>query len=162
MRRTNPLLEEAIVRAVHAHPELPKEEVGAALGVVDRTTVYRIVERHATLADETRGVSMDYLRGLWRYFALTTFNAYQIADAQSELSAQNRKDFGLAMAIATDKIALLLGMPTAIVAHHELRPQLREITGKLVELGRRLGAGADAEAAVLLRASESEVVDSIG
>jgi len=100
-----------------------------------------MIARNGTLADEMAPVSMDYLRGCWRYFALTTFHAYRIADEKNELNPQQRKEFGLAMAIATDKIALLMGMPTTIVAHHELRWQLPDITAKLVELGQRLGRG---------------------
>ena len=105
-------------------------------------TVQQIVRRHGDLAKVTTELQGEYLSAGFKYFWLDTLNAWRESiESGQGLTAQDRKNLALAAAISVDKVAMIQGWPTQVVAHlHEHRHEVGDIADKLAAVARRIGA----------------------
>lgn len=141
MQRTPELVERAIVQAVTAG--ISSNEVARQFDV-GNTTVRQMVARNGDLAEVTRELHGDYLSAGFKYLWLSALDR---ARTEKDVSSQDLKNFALAAAISLDKLALIQGWPTQVIAHlHEHRHQVGEIAEKLAGVARKLEAGPTREA----------------
>ena len=135
MQRTPELVEKAIVHAVKAG--IGPAEVARQFDV-GTTTVQQMVKRNGDLAETTKTVDGSYLVGGFKYVALSALDAIRNNDHNS---SQDVKNYALAMAISIDKMGLIQGWPTQVVAHlHEHRHEVGNVASKLSEVARRMQA----------------------
>ena len=136
MKHTPALVEQAVLQARAAG--IPASQVATELGV-HTTTVQAIVRRHGDLGEALKEVRSDYFTSGFKYVWLQALDRVR---GGVGLSSQDVKNYALAMAISIDKVALIQGWPTQVVAHlHEHRHEVSDIAGKLAEVARRVGAG---------------------
>ena len=116
-------------------------EIASQLGV-HKTTVSHIVRRHAGLSDELRDVQGEYIAGGFKFMWLQALNDYRARAERGELTAQDAKNYALTAAISTDKLAMVQGWPTQVIAHlHEHRHQVAGVADKLASVARALASG---------------------
>jgi IS30 family transposase len=133
MQRTPELVERAILQAHQAGTST--QEIAKQFGVHTRT-VYNLVARNGDLAAATQSLDSQYLEGGFRYVWLDALDRLRHAN---ELSSQDHKNYSLSMAICLDKIAMLRGFPTQVIAHlHEHRGDIGSIAAKLSDVAHRL------------------------
>ena len=133
MRRTEPIIEQAVILAKQAGT--PSQEIARQVGV-STDTVNTIVRRNADLPDATKAIDNAYLSGGFKYMWAQALDKVRNGE---EISSQDMKNYGLVMAISLDKMALISGFPTAIVAHlHEHRHEMGNVASKLAEVAQRM------------------------
>ena len=137
MKRTSEIIEQAALAARARGLSIP--EVAAQLAV-HPSTVQNIVRRHAGLSDELKDVQGSYIAGGFKFMWLQALDDYRRRAESGELTAQDAKNYALTAAISTDKLAMVQGWPTQVIAHlHEHRHALSDVAGKLAEVARRVG-----------------------
>ena len=101
-------------------------------GVADKTA-RDLLERYTPLANVLRDFKRDHFVSGHQWLYLETLDALQAESAAGTLTFQRRQQGATTMAICTDKVLALNGMPTQIVANlHEVRINLPEIMGRLL------------------------------
>ena len=141
MKRTSEIIESAALAARASGMSVP--QIASQLAVHPRT-VQQIVRRHGDLSDATREVQGEYITSGFKFMWLQALDDYRARAEQGTLTAQEAKNYALTAAISIDKVAMVQGWPTQIVAHlHEHRHALGGVADKLAEVARRVGAGQD-------------------
>ena len=137
MQHTPPLIEDIIL---HAKAQgIPVGAIARQLDV-DTSTVRAVVRRHGDLAEHLREVQSDYLSAGFKFMWLDSLDYFRTHSQAGTLSPQDRKNLALTAAISVDKVAMIQGWPTQVVAHlHEHRHQVGDIADKLAAVARRLG-----------------------
>ena len=139
MKRTSEIIESAALAARAQGMTIP--QIASQLAV-HKTTVSNIVRRHAGLSDELRDVQGDYIAGGFKFMWLQALNDYRTRAEKGELTAQDAKNYALTAAISTDKLAMVQGWPTQVIAHlHEHRHQVASVADKLASVARALASG---------------------
>ena len=137
MKRTSEIIESAALAARAQGMTIP--QIASQLAV-HKTTVQHIVRRHAGLSDELREVQGDYIAGGFKFMWLQALNDYRTRAEKGELTAQDAKNYALTAAISTDKLAMVQGWPTQVIAHlHEHRHQVASVADKLAQVARTIG-----------------------
>ena len=145
MKRTSEIIESAALAAYKTG--MGPRAIASQLGV-HKDTVSNIVRRHAGLSDELRDVQGEYIAGGFKYIWLQALNDYRRRAESGELTAQDAKNYALTAAISTDKLAMVQGWPTQVIAHlHEHRHQVGAVADKLAAVARVLSS-ADGEGTV--------------
>ena len=135
MKHTPALVEQAVLQARAAG--IPVVQIAKDLDV-HTTTVHAIVRRHGDLGEALKEVRSDYFTSGFKYVWLQALDRVR---GGVGLSSQDVKNYALAMAISIDKVALIQGWPTSVVAHlHEHRHEVSDIAGKLAQVARTLDA----------------------
>ena len=106
----------------------------------DHSTVTQHLASRAPLVDREQQKKQPALLERWEAWAHATFNKLERDDASKDgLGYQNRVQGTTAAAIATDKIQLLKGQPTAILGHaDEHRRDVGELLDRLIKVRQRL------------------------
>lgn len=115
----------------------------------DHATVARVLNRYQPVADALRQAKRDHLLGIWQW---TYLRAAALADDLVALGATTRQEHGqtaaamrnyaTVMGIATDKVQILTGMPTAILAGVlEHRLALPQLAARLARVANALPSG---------------------
>ena len=139
MKRTSEIIESAALAARARGMSVP--EVATQLAVHPRT-VQQIVRRHAGLSDELRDVQGEYIAGGFKFMWLQALEDYRARAERRTLSPQDAKNYALTAAISIDKLAMVQGWPTQVIAHlHEHRHQVASVADKLASVARALASG---------------------
>ena len=108
---------------------------------VHPNTVQQIVRRHVDLPEATRDIQGDYIAAGFKYMWVESLDHFRRQAELGELSAQDRKNLALTAAISVDKLAMVQGWPTQVIAHlHERRHQVASIADKLASVARVIQA----------------------
>ena len=106
--------------------QIKGEQIAKALGV-SRRTVRDMLEQVGPEVEAFKKPMRDEMLVAWHD---TFFSAYQ--EMQAQPSANDRKNLAITMGISTEKVQLLSGQPTALVANlHEVRISMPELIQKL-------------------------------
>ena len=136
MHRTPDLVEKAIAQAKATG--ISPQDIAQQFGV-DTTTVHAIVRRHGDLVEATKDMKSDYFSAGFKFIWLSALDKLRTAGA---LSSQDHKNYALSAAISIDKVALIQGWPTQVIAHlHEHRHDIKGLADKLASVARRLDDG---------------------
>ena len=137
MKRTSEIIEQAALAARAQGMSVPG--IAAQLAVHPRT-VQQIVRRHAGLSDDLKDVQGEYIAGGFKFMWLQALDDYRRRAESGELTAQDAKNYALTAAISTDKLAMVQGWPTQVIAHlHEHRHQVAGVADKLAQVARTIG-----------------------
>ena len=137
MKRTSEIIESAALAAYKGG--LGPSEIASQLGV-HKDTVSNIVRRHADLPAATRDIQGEYIAAGFKYMWVESLDYFREHSAKGTLSPQDRKNLALTAAISVDKLAMVQGWPTSVVAHlHEFRHTLGSVAEKLHEVAKRVG-----------------------
>ena len=138
VKRTSEIIEQAALAARAQGMSVP--EVAAQLAVHPRT-VQQIVRRHAGLSDELKDVQGEYIAGGFKFMWLQALDDYRARAERGALTSQEAKNYALTAAISIDKLAMVQGWPTQVIAHlHEHRHKLHEVGDKLAAVARVLSS----------------------
>ena len=138
MKRTSEIIEQAALAARAQGMSVP--EIASQLGV-HANTVGQIVRRHGDLPEATRDIQGDYIAAGFKYMWVESLDHFRRQAERGELSAQDRKNLALTAAISVDKLAMVQGWPTQVIAHlHEHRHQVASIADKLASVARVIQA----------------------
>ena len=114
------------------------QAVADELGV-HKGTVQNIVRRNGDLAEALADVRSEYLSAGFKYMWAESLDYFRQHAEAGTLSPLDRKNLALTAAISIDKLAMVQGWPTAVVAHlHEHRHQVSDIASKLAAVARGL------------------------
>ena len=139
MKRTSEIIEQAALAARAQGMSVP--QVAAQLAVHPRT-VQQIVRRHAGLSDDLKDVQGEYISGGFKFMWLQALEDYRARAERGELTSQEAKNYALTAAISIDKLAMVQGWPTQVIAHlHEHRHQVASVADKLAQVARTIGQG---------------------
>ena len=137
VKRTSEIIESAALAA--RAQGIGTREIAAQLGVGVRT-VHEMVRRHAGLSDDLKDVQGEYIAGGFKFMWLQALDEYRRQAESGKLTAQDAKNYALTAAISTDKLAMVQGWPTQVIAHlHEHRHQVASVADKLASVARALG-----------------------
>ena len=136
MKRTSEIIEQAALAA--RAQGIGTREIATQLGVGVRT-VHEMVRRHGDLPEATQDVQGAYIAAGFKYMWIESLDHFRRQAERGELTAQDRKNLALTAAISIDKLAMVQGWPTQVIAHlHEHRHKLGEVGDKLAAVARVL------------------------
>jgi hypothetical protein len=103
------------------------------------STVRDILLRWEPVVGELRQHKKDLLLGTWQWLYLDTLDDLVNRRESGTLTPRDRQTLTWTMGVATDKVQVLAGLPTAIVAGmHEVRMTLPEVASRLATLASRV------------------------
>ena len=110
-----------------------------------RRTVRDIVAQIGPEIDELRAIRRDEMLATWQDLYFDTYDAFRRDSAANKLSHGDRQRLAITMAVSTDKIAILSGHPTQIVANvHDVRVSMPDLLHRLNQAARVIEGSARA------------------
>lgn len=110
---------------------------------IPHRTVRDIIADLGPQLDELKQLHRDAMLATWQDVYYDSWSDMRSRRRAGDLKPSERQSLTLSMAIATDKLALLSGQPTQIVANvHEVRISMPDLISKLAAVGRSIAAGS--------------------
>ena len=123
---------EPVVRA--AALGIPSQEIATGLGV-NPSTVSRLLAANSPLLEQYKTLNEPGLKAVWGMFLDDAAQDYKSAREAGTLTWRDRQSAAITLGIASDKLLLAHGRPSAISANiHEVRVSLGEVAGKLLRI----------------------------
>lgn len=132
-----PVLSAMDIAQLGANPEASVRAVARAMGA-PVSTVRDTMRKWTPVVGEYRALQRDWLAGMWQVAAAGALDKLATMAYDGYSTASDAQKWAITAGIATDKLMVLHGMPTSIVANiHEVRHSLPQLATMLAGIAKR-------------------------